>query len=167
MKVSRIFRKICDKKINLSNKAMYIDDAVVALSMLEKEFPPTFHDIMMHLLIHLVEELFICSPVHSRWMYPMECFMKTLKDFVRTFLRPEGSIAEGYAMEDTLGFCTEYLTRFSPTTRRVWDDKEDQAIVDEMLQGRGGMTRELNNNERQWAHDFVIENTAHLDQYRR
>jgi hypothetical protein len=36
--------------------------------------------------------------------------MKTLKDYVRTFARPEGSMAEGYAMEDCLGFCTEYMS---------------------------------------------------------
>jgi hypothetical protein len=44
-----------------------------------------------------------------------------LKDYVCTKARPEGSMAEGYAMDDTLGFCTEYMTRFTSTTRRVWD----------------------------------------------
>jgi hypothetical protein len=83
------------------------------------------------------------------------------------FARPEGSMAEGYAMEDTLGFYTEYLIRFSPLARRVWDDEEDQRMVDEMLQGKAGMTRTLDENERQWAYDFVIENATHLDHYRR
>jgi hypothetical protein len=69
VKVSRIFGRICDKKINLENKATYIEDVVVALSMLEREFLPTFQDIMMHLLIHLVKELFKCGLIHSRWMY--------------------------------------------------------------------------------------------------
>jgi hypothetical protein len=40
-------------------------------------------------------------------------------------------------------------------------------MVDEIFQGRAGMTCELDNNERHWAHDFVIDNSAHLDQYRR
>jgi hypothetical protein len=78
--------------------------------MLEREFPPVFQDIMTYLYIHLVEELFICDPVHSRWMYLMEHYMKILKDFIRTYAPPEGSMAEGYAMEDTLGFYMEYLT---------------------------------------------------------
>jgi hypothetical protein len=148
VKVNRVFRRICDKKINLQDKATYVEDVAVALSMLEKEFPPTFEDVMTHLLIHLVEELFICGPVHSRWMYPMERYMKTLKDFVHTYARPEGSMAEGYAMEDTLGFCTEYLTRYSPTARRVWDEKEEQIMVEEMLQGKAGMRRDLDSEER-------------------
>jgi hypothetical protein len=56
---------------------------------------------MTHLLIHLVQELFICEPVHSRWMYPMERYMESFKDFVRTYSKPEGNMAEGFTMEDT------------------------------------------------------------------
>jgi hypothetical protein len=97
---------------------------------------------MTHLLIHLVEELFIYGPVHCRWMYPMERYMKTLKDYVWTFARPEGSIAEGYAMEETLGFCTEYMSRFSTTRRRVWDAIKEQSMVDEVLEGKG-VNREM------------------------
>jgi hypothetical protein len=167
VKVCRVFRRICDKKINLQERATYIEDVAVVLSMLEREFPPTFQDIKIHVLIHLVEELFICGLVHSRWMYPMERYMKILKDFVRTYARLEGSIVEGYAMEDTLGLCTEYLTRYSPTARKVWDEKEDQTMVDEMLQGRVGMRRNLDSDERHWAHEFVIENAAHLENYRK
>jgi hypothetical protein len=63
--------------------------------------------------------------------------MKTLKDYVWTFARPEGSIAEGYAMEETLGFCTEYMSRFSTTRRRVWDAIKEQSMVDEVLEGKG------------------------------
>jgi hypothetical protein len=69
--------------------------------------------------LHLTEELFICGPVHMRWMYPMERYMKFLKDYVRTKARSEGSMAEGYVMDDILGFCTEYMSRYTPTRRRV------------------------------------------------
>jgi hypothetical protein len=58
--------------------------------MLEKEFPLGFFNIMTHcrgglyLLIHLAEEVFICGPVHTRWMYLMERYMKFLKDYLHT-----------------------------------------------------------------------------------
>jgi hypothetical protein len=52
-------------------------------------------------------------------MYPMERYMKFLKDYVRTKARSEGSMAEGYVMDDILGFCTEYMSRYTPTRRRV------------------------------------------------
>jgi hypothetical protein len=121
MKISRVFRKLCEKIIYTHQKEELMNDAVIALCMLEKEFPQGFFDVMTHLVVHLVEELFLYGLVHCRWMYPMERYMKTLKDYVCTKARPEGSMAEGYAMDDTLGFCTEYMTRFTSTTRRVWD----------------------------------------------
>ena len=41
------------------------EDTAITLCMLEKEFPPAFFDVMTHLLVHLVEELDICGPVHA------------------------------------------------------------------------------------------------------
>jgi hypothetical protein len=96
----------------------------------------------------------------------MECYMKTLKDFIRTHARPEGSMAEGYAMEETLGYCTEYLTRFEPTSKRVWDDKEDPIMNDEIVQG-GGLQRTLGEDERVWTHEFVVNNSAQLESWKR
>ena len=71
--------------------------------------PPTFVNVMTHLPVHLVEQLLRCGPVHCRWMYPIEQYMKTLKDYMRTYAHPEGNIAEGYHMNDALGFCIEYM----------------------------------------------------------
>lgn len=42
------------------------------LCMLERFFPPSFFDIMVHLTIHLVQEARIGGPVHLRWMFPPE-----------------------------------------------------------------------------------------------
>lgn len=64
----------------------------------------------------------------------MERFMKILKDYVHTKARLEGSMVEGFAMDDTLRFCTEYMAQFTPTTRRIWDSKEDQSIYDEGME---------------------------------
>jgi hypothetical protein len=46
--------------------------AKVAKTMLvlEKFFPLVCFDVMTHLVIHLVEELDLCGPIHTRWMYP-------------------------------------------------------------------------------------------------
>jgi hypothetical protein len=45
-------------------------------------------------------------------IYLVEWYMKTLKDYVRTYARPEASMAKGYVMSETLGYCTEYMQRF-------------------------------------------------------
>lgn len=50
--------------------------------------------------------------------------MKCLKDYVPTNAQPKGSMAQGYRMEDTLGFCMEYMTCYKPTSRQVWDQEE-------------------------------------------
>lgn len=42
------------------------------LWMLERFFPPSFFDVMVHLTIHLVQEARIGGPVHLRWMFPPE-----------------------------------------------------------------------------------------------
>jgi hypothetical protein len=40
-------------------------DVIVTLVLLEKEFPCFFFDTMMHILVHLVEELKFCGPMHT------------------------------------------------------------------------------------------------------
>ena len=133
MKVSRVFRRLCAGEIKIEDRDSDLTDATEALCLLEKAFPSTFMDVMSHLLIHLVKELYICGPVHSRWMYPIERYMKSLKGYVRTYARPETSMAEGYTMTETLGYSTEYLQRFTATRKCIWDDKEDPRMNDEIL----------------------------------
>jgi hypothetical protein len=84
-------------------------------------------------MIHLVEELYIYGPVHCRWMYPIERYMKTLKGFVQTYAKLEASMSEGYIITETLGYSTEYMSRFSRTSRRMWDDNKDPRMNDEIL----------------------------------
>jgi len=89
-------------------------EVVVTLCQLEKYFPPSFFDIMVHLIVHLVQEIKMCGPVFLRYMYPFERFMGILKKYVRNRHRPEGSIVEGYVAEEVIEFCTEYMTGVEP-----------------------------------------------------
>jgi hypothetical protein len=83
-------------------------DVVLTLLLLEREFPPSFFDVITHLLVHLMEELELCSLVHTRWMYPIDCYLRTLKWFVRNKAKLEGSMVEDYALEEALGFCIRF-----------------------------------------------------------
>jgi hypothetical protein len=160
MKISK-----CSREVRTSNRERDVEESAIAICLLEKWFPPTFMNIVSHLPIHLVEELYMCGPMHTRWMYPMERYMKTLKDYVRTYARPEASIAEGYAMSETLGYCTEYMQQFPGTRRRVWDDKEEQFMNDELVQGKG-WPRHMSDQFRAWIHDFVVHNSADFQTWR-
>jgi hypothetical protein len=164
--MSRVFQRLCAKEVRREDKERTMVDVVMATCILEKEFPPTFMNVMTHLPVHLVEQLFTCGPVHCRWMYPIERYLKTLKDYVRTYSHPEGSIAEGYLMDDTLGFCTEYMHQYRGTTHRVWDAEEDAIMNDEILRRNSQQKRKMSDEFRNYAHAFVLENASSLEQCR-
>jgi hypothetical protein len=88
MRMCKLFRRLCTKVYNLANFSSLEADAVESMALLEMEFPPSFFDIMMDLPYHLVHELDICGPVTTRWMYPVERYIKTLKAYVRNMARP-------------------------------------------------------------------------------
>ena len=50
-------------------------DVVQCLVSFELVFPPTFFNIMTHLLVHLVEEIRVLGPVFLHNMFPFERFM--------------------------------------------------------------------------------------------
>jgi len=74
-------------------------------------FPPSLFDIMVHLVVHLVREIRLCGPVYMRWMYPVERYMKILKGYVKNQCRLEASIIERYISEESIEFCSEYLSK--------------------------------------------------------
>ncbi|GJX98086.1 hypothetical protein Tco_0355105 [Tanacetum coccineum] len=82
---------------------------VEILCELERIYPPAFFDIMIHLPIHLALEALEGGPIHPRWMFPFERFMKKLKGYVRNKAKPEGSIAEGYVAEEALTLSSHYF----------------------------------------------------------
>ena len=103
------FKLICSRTLNTEDIEKTEKDIVYILCKLEQIFPPAFFDIMIHLVLHLPEEAMLGGPVHFRWMYPYERYIKKLKDYVRNRARPEGSIAEGYVVDEALTFCSMYL----------------------------------------------------------
>lgn len=96
---------------------------------------------------------------------PYERYFKTVKGFVRNLAKPEGSIAQGYQVEQALGFITEYMSEYNVTTRRVWDDKEEPSMVDEILEGKG-KPKLLSEDLRSAMHEFVLDNSAPVEPYR-
>jgi hypothetical protein len=129
MRMCKIFRRICTKVHNLANFDSLQVDVAGSMALLEMEFPPSFFDIMMHLPYHLVHELDLFGLVSTRWMYPMERYMKTLKGYVRNMARPEASMAEGYVKDECIGFVTEYLQRFDVVHKRVWNAQRKTKVT--------------------------------------
>ncbi|KAL0556682.1 hypothetical protein IC582_005197 [Cucumis melo] len=107
------FNAICKKTIDTSQLKGMQEDVVVTLCLLEKYFPPSFFTIMVHLVVHLVREIEFCEPVHLRWMYPFERYMKVLKTYVRNRNRREGCMVENYIVEEAIEFCSEFIAGVS------------------------------------------------------
>jgi hypothetical protein len=159
MRMLNVYRRICTKVYDPAEFESLQADVAESIALLEMEFPPSFFDIMTHLPYYLVQELDLCGPVSTRWMYHVERYMKTLKGYVRNMARPEASMAEGYLKDECLGFVIEYLQRFDVVHRRVWDAEEEYGDAEEVLEGTGKpylMTPEL----RDIAHEYVLRNIS-------
>ncbi|VVA38659.1 PREDICTED: transposon, partial [Prunus dulcis] len=142
------FNAICAKMVDVSKLDKLEEDVVVTLCLLEKYFPPSFFDIMVHLVVHLVREVRLCGPVYFRWMYPFERYMKVLKGYVQNLTRLEGCIAERYIAEEAVEFCTEHLS--------------DVSTVGVPSSQKMGVSKPLSGCT---AHLYVLENTEEVLPY--
>ncbi|CAL5424059.1 unnamed protein product [Camellia sinensis] len=113
---------------------------------------------MEHLPIHLADEALIAGAIQFRWMYPIERFLLTLKQYVRNRAHPEGSIAKGYLMEECMNFCSRYLLDVETKSNRPRRNNEGDNNM-----GRAvgeSTTFYLNDNELQQCHRYVLFNTS-------
>lgn len=66
------FLDLCSKTSSSDHFYNLGQQIVGVLCRLEMIFPPSFFDIMIHLIIHLADETRLAGPVNYRWMYPIE-----------------------------------------------------------------------------------------------
>ncbi|KAL0553634.1 hypothetical protein IC582_007534 [Cucumis melo] len=160
------FNKICQRVIDRESMLETEKEVIETLCLFERYFPPSFFDIMTHLVIHLGREVRLCGPVQFRWMYPFERYMKTLKGFVRNQSRPKGCIAERYLAEECIIFyknCVQGSTRL--------DDKQcrnEEFNNDIILEGRPistGKEITLSDEVLNLAHQYVLFNTKAVEPY--
>ena len=84
-------------------------DIAETLIRLEMHFPLTYFDILLHLLIHLVDQIRALGLMYLHQMFPFERLMKIFRRYVRSRFRPEGGMVEGSSIEEAIEFCTYYL----------------------------------------------------------
>ena len=109
MKLCLLFAKICCKVIDPKELDSLQEDIVVTLCKFEMFFPPSFFDIMVHLVLHLVREVKECGPIFLHWMYPYERYMGYLKEKNMNPAKPEGSIIRGYKDKECSNFAAVFL----------------------------------------------------------
>ncbi|XP_039126193.1 uncharacterized protein LOC120262183 [Dioscorea cayenensis subsp. rotundata] len=128
--LATIFKSLCSKVVDVNELEELQNQIVMTICQMEKIFLPSFFTIMVHLIIHLVEEMKLGGPINFRWMYPFERFFMRFKSYVKNRTHPEGSIAEGYIAEECLTFCSRYLqgveTKFNRPMRNPNPPTNDQ-----------------------------------------
>ena len=65
-------------------------------------FPPSFFDIMVHLIVHLVPQIEALGPMYFHEMWTYERFMSILNVYVSNRAHPEGSMIEAYTTEEAI-----------------------------------------------------------------
>ncbi|CAA7056519.1 unnamed protein product [Microthlaspi erraticum] len=166
VRLCAFFSQLCQRVIDREQILIMEAEIVETLCMFERFFPPSFFDIMVHLTVHLGREARLGGPVHFRWMYPFERYMKVLKDYVRNPARPEGCIAESYLAEECIQFCSEFLKKTTNLQDKV--DRNTEYENNSIREGRPistGTTIALTETEMKIAHLAIIQNMVVIDPY--
>jgi hypothetical protein len=167
IQLSRYFNAICSKELSAEDLEQLSTSIPETLCRFEMIFPPAFFDIMIHLPIHLAEEAKFGGPVCYRWMYPIERYLRTLKAYVRNKAHPEGSIAEGYILEECMTFCSRFLQDVE--TKLNHADRHEAAAVNEPPSGlsvfanidytkKGFTVESLSRSELQRMRHYILQN---------
>ncbi|KAM3366409.1 hypothetical protein ACQJBY_015685 [Aegilops geniculata] len=172
--LSNFFKKLCSKVLDVSELDKLQESIVMTLCNMERIFLPSFFTIMVHLMVHLVEEVKLGGPVHYRWMYPLERSFVRLKALVRNRAFPEGSIAEGYLAQECLTFCSRFLegtTRFTRPSRNPAPSNKikDLYIFDSAGEpiGKAIPVGQFNSRLLIQAHRYVLRHCDELADFRK
>jgi len=123
------------------------NDAIRLLCQLEMYFPPSFFDIMVHLIVHLVREIRLCGLIFLRWMYPVE--------------RPEASIIERYITEEAIEFYLSYM----PSCEPIGVPKTRHEGKCEGKGVRGVKIQSVSRKLVDQAHLYILNNTVEVIPY--
>src|SRR3954466_8769639 len=137
-------------------------DVAQCLVSFELIFPQSFFHIMTHVLVHLVDEIFILGPVFLHNMFPFERFMGVLKKYVRNHARPKGSISISHQTEDVIGFCVDFI----PGLKKIGlpQSRYEGRLTGKGMLGKGSI---ICRDGYSWskAHYTVLQNSTLVDPY--
>jgi hypothetical protein len=82
MKLCSFFNAISQRVVDPMKLTKLQDDLILMMCNLEIVFPPSFFDLMSHLLIHIVHKMKYLGHVFLHQVYPFERFMIILRKYV-------------------------------------------------------------------------------------
>jgi hypothetical protein len=107
--LGNIFDVLSRKSIGMKQLERLQGEIVMILCELKIYFLPAFHDIMVHLLVHVVDDVIHLRPPFLHNMMSFERLNGVLKGYVRNRARLDGSIAKGFLSYECISFCQNYL----------------------------------------------------------
>jgi hypothetical protein len=162
VKLCAFLNAISQNVINPEDLQRLQNDVAQCLVSFELVFPPSFFNIMMHLLVHLVEEITILGLVFLHNMFPFERFMGVLKKYVHNRARPEGSISKGYLTEEVIEFCVDFVPDLNPIGL-------PQSQHEGRLSGKGTLGMKsaycMDGHSLSEAHSTVLRNSTLVEPY--
>ncbi|KAL6655769.1 hypothetical protein ACP70R_006595 [Stipagrostis hirtigluma subsp. patula] len=174
VELANFFKKLCSKVLDVTDLDKLQEDIVMTLCNMEKIFLPSFFTVMVHLMVHLVEEVKLGGPVHYRWMYPLERFFVRLKALVKNKAHPEGSIAEGYRIDECMTFCSRFLQGTTRFTRPARNPDPPEKVKDIYLFesagepiGKATTVGQLDNQLLVQAHRYILRHCDELEDFRK
>nr|ABA99466.1 transposon protein, putative, CACTA, En/Spm sub-class [Oryza sativa Japonica Group] len=161
-KLCAFMNAISQKVIDPDRLEALQNEVVQCLVSFELIFPPSFFNIMTHLLCHLVKEICILGPVYLHNIFPFERYMGVLKKYVRNRARPEASIAKGCGTEEVIEFCVEFIEDLRPIG-------VPESCHEGRLRGKGTLGRKaimmVDNNLFRKAHFTVLQHSSLVAPY--
>ncbi|XP_021755979.1 uncharacterized protein LOC110721157 [Chenopodium quinoa] len=101
-------------------------------------------------------------------MYPVERYLAFLKSHVSNKAQPEGSIAEGYLLWETIAFCSRYLESVETMSNRSRRNEDGVSNINNYLYNSGGRVVGKKENVRlddrslKQAHRYVLLHSDEL-----
>jgi hypothetical protein len=103
------FNAISKKVIDVSELDELRKEVRVTMCQLEMCFSPSFFNTMEHYMIHLANQTFVLDPSYIHYMYPYEHHMVVMKGYLCYRAHPEGSMIEGYTIEEVIECYADYI----------------------------------------------------------
>jgi hypothetical protein len=108
-RMSYFFNHITEKVIDEAELSVLKEFITETLCQLDMCFPPSFFDIMPHLMMHMVDQIQELGPIYLHQMWTYERFMSTLNRYIHNRAYPEGSMIEAYTTEEAVNCRTRYV----------------------------------------------------------
>ncbi|KAL9673345.1 hypothetical protein QQ045_029601 [Rhodiola kirilowii] len=160
--LSHWFWRVCCREFQKEEVHQMKLEIVKILCQLERIFPPAFCTIMVHLMIHLLDQNLMKRQVYYNWMYPMERQLGQYKKFVRNTRYLEGCITKQYIVQECVMYCKLYMGEIEDTSKNQDNEEEEYwniSFVSNLMKPMGySRWQRLNNDDIDVIHWAIVEN---------